>query len=60
MKKVFLFVTLASVMVACGGKEVQTEETVDSLVVPTEEVVEGGGVSTTEEVVEPVSEEAVK
>jgi hypothetical protein len=69
MKKVFLFVVLATVMVACGGKGVQSEGTdsvavdsvqVDSLAVPTEEVLEGTGVSASEEVAEPVSEQPVK
>jgi len=69
MKKVFLFVVLATVMVACGGKGVQSEGTdsvavdsvqVDSLAVPTEEVLGGSGVGTTEEVAEPVSEQPVK
>jgi hypothetical protein len=64
MKKVFLFAVLATVMVACGGKGVQSEGTdsvaVDSLVAPTEEVLEGTGVSTSEEVAEPVSEQPVK
>ena len=67
MKKVFLFAVLASVMVACGGKGVETAESVDStevqvdsLAVPTEETLEGEGVSTTEEVAEPVSEQPVK
>jgi hypothetical protein len=69
MKKVFLFAVIATVMVACGGKEVQSEGTdsvsvesvqVDSLAVPTEEVFEGSGVGTTEEVAEPVSEQPVK
>ena len=67
MKKVFLFAVLASVMVACGGKGVETAESVDStevqvdsLAVPTEETLEGEGVSVTEEVAEPVSEQPVK
>jgi hypothetical protein len=64
MKKVFLFAVLATVMVACGGKGVQSEGTdsvaVDSLAVPTEEVLGGSGVGTTEEVAEPVSEQPVK
>lgn len=64
MKKVFLFAVLATVMVACGGKGVQSEGTdsvaVDSLVAPTEEILEGTGVSTSEEVAEPVSEQPVK
>ena len=67
MKKVFLFAVLASVMVACGGKGVETAESVDStevqvdsLAVPTEETVEGTGVSATEEVAEPVSEQPVQ
>lgn len=67
MKKVFLFAVLATVMVACGGKGVQSEEVVDStavqvdsLAVPTEETLEGEGVSVTEEVAEPVSEQPVK
>lgn len=67
MKKVFLFAVLASVMVACGGKGVETTESVDStevqvdsLAVPTEETLEGEGVSATEEVAEPVSEQPVQ
>lgn len=67
MKKVFLFAVLATVMVACGGKGVQSEGTdstvVDSVAVDsvaTEETLEGAGVSTSEEVAEPVSEQAVK
>jgi hypothetical protein len=67
MKKVFLFAVLASVMVACGGKGVETSESVDStevqvdsLALPTEETLEGEGVSTTEEVAEPVSEQPVQ
>ena len=67
MKKVFLFAVLASVMVACGGKGVQSEESVDStavqvdsLAVPTEETLEGTGVSAGQEVTEPVSEQPVK
>ena len=67
MKKVFLFAVLASVMVACGGKGVETAESVDStevqvdsLAVPTEETLEGEGVSATEEVAEPVSEQPVQ
>ena len=69
MKKVFLFAVLATVMVACGGKGVQSEGTdsvavdsvqVDSLAVPTEEVLEGTGVSASEEVAETVSEQPVK
>lgn len=65
MKKVFLFAVLATVMVACGGKGVQSEESVDSVqvdsaAVQTEETLEGAGVSTSEEVAEPVSEQPVK
>jgi hypothetical protein len=69
MKKVFLFAVLATVMVACGGKGVQSEGTdsvavdsvqVDSAAVQTEETLEGAGVSTSEEVAEPVSEQPVK
>lgn len=67
MKKVFLFAVLATVMVACGGKGVQSEGTdstvVDSVAVDsvaTEETLEGAGVSTSEEVAEPVSEQPVK
>jgi len=67
MKKVFLFAVLATVMVACGGKGVQSEGTdstvVDSVAVDsvaTEESLEGAGVSTSEEVAEPVSEQPVK
>ena len=67
MKKVFLFAVLASVMVACGSKGVETTESVestevqvDSLVVPTEETLEGEGVSATEEVAERVSEQPVQ
>jgi hypothetical protein len=69
MKKVFLFAVLATVMVACGGKGVQSEGTdsvavdsvqVDSTAVQTEETLEGAGVSTSEEVAEPVSEQPVE
>lgn len=69
MKKVFLFAVLATLMVACGGKGVQSEGTdsvavdsvqVDSTAVQTEETLEGAGVSTSEEVAEPVSEQPVK
>ena len=69
MKKVFLFVLLATVMVACGGKGVQSEGTdsvavdsvqVDSLVIPTEETLEGAGASADEEVAGSVSEQPVK
>lgn len=64
MKKVFLFAVLATLMVGCGAKSGQQTEEVqvgDSLAVPTEEVLEGGaGVSTSEEVAEPVSEQPVK
>ena len=67
MKKVFLFAVLASVMIACGGKGVQSEG-VDSVEVESVEVVdtvaveevEGAGVSTSEEVAEPVSEQPVQ
>lgn len=67
MKKVFLFAVLASVMVACGGKGTEQAEGTDSVAVDSVEVqsvdttaVEGAGVSTTEEVAEPVSEQPVK
>jgi hypothetical protein len=69
MKKVFLFAVLATVMVACGGKGVQSEGTdsvavdsvqVDSLAVPTEDTLEGAGAAASEEVAEPVSEQPVK
>jgi hypothetical protein len=69
MKKVFLFAVLATVMVACGGKGVQSEGTdsvavdsvqVDSTAVQTEETLEVAGAAAGEEVAEPVSEQPVK
>lgn len=66
MKKVFLFVALASVMVACGSKQGSSSESqsdsvvVDSTAVHTEQPAGGSGEPATEEVVHPIDEKPIK